>query len=185
MFFKPFEYYIMRPPERMRLMCLSLINSLKYNDGPLSELSDHSVDKNISKISYTNWNKNLVETESTVRLKYFFANYLVGFYGPRLKKKHKRDFDVDNIWYQIYDANSGDYHGWHDHMPNPFLSNIWYLELPKDHGTEFKVKNKIIKPKVKTGDLIVFPPNILHRSPPNDSNETKSIVSFNLMESTD
>ena len=49
-------------------MCLSLINSLKYNDGPLSELSDHSVDKNISKISYTNWNKNLVESKNSVAL---------------------------------------------------------------------------------------------------------------------
>ncbi len=185
MFFKPFEYYIMRPPERMRLMCLSLIGSLKHNDGSLSEPSDDSADKNISKISYTNWEKYPVETESTLRLKYFFANYLSAFYGPRLKKKHKIDFDVNKIWYQIYEANSGDYHGWHDHMPNPFLSNIWYLELPKGYGTEFKVKNKIIKPKVKTGDLIVFPPNILHRSPPNNSNEIKSIVSFNLIKSTD
>jgi len=178
MLFKPFDYYIMRPPEKVRLMCLDLVKNLSISGNKLGEIS--STGKVLeSQISKTNWNNEPIEDNSTIQLKYFFFEYLVEFYAKNLKREHKKDFDIKKIWYQIYKAKSGDYHDWHDHMPTPNLSQVWYLKLPKGYGTEFKVNNKIIKPKVREGDLLVFTPDVIHRSPCNNSNEDKIIVSFN------
>lgn len=181
MFFKkPFDYYIMRPPERVRLMFLELISELKETGNQLGEISE---DGRImeSQISYTNWKDSGVSDSdpATIKLKYFFYDYLLEFYASNLKKRHKKDFDMDAIWYQIYDSDKKDYHYWHDHAPSPSLSHVWYLKLPDGYGTEFKINDKIIRPKVKEGDLLVFPPDVLHRSPENTSGEEKIIISFN------
>ena len=53
------------------------------------------------------------------------------------------------------------------------------MKLPDGYGTEFKINDRIIRPKVKEGDLLVFPPDVLHRSPENTSGEEKIIISFN------
>ena len=178
MLFKPFDYYIMRPPEEVRLLCLDLVDRLLRSGRQLGEVSE-SGEIIESQISKTNWNYDEVEDKSTLQLKMFFYDHLLEFYATHLKRRHRKDFDMKKIWYQVYKANSGDYHNWHDHLPTPSLSHVWYLKLPKGYGTEFKINGKVIKPRVKEGDLLVFPPDVLHRSPPNVSNQDKVIVSFN------
>ena len=42
-------------------------------------------------------------------------------------------------------------------------------------------ENKIVfDTELVEGDLYLFPSNILHRSPPNNTNKQKSIISFNV-----
>ena len=73
MFFKkPFDYYIMRPPERVRLIFLELISELKETGNQLDEVSEdgHSIE---SQISYTNWKDSGISDSdpATIKLKYF------------------------------------------------------------------------------------------------------------------
>ena len=86
------------------------------------------------------------------------------------------------LWYQQYQKN--DTHSWHNHANGQStLSIIYYLELPKGTpGTEFKdpFTKRIHRPKVKEGDIIMFPSFVDHRSPQNRSNQTKTIISMNL-----
>jgi hypothetical protein len=183
MFFrKPFDYYIMRPPEKVRLVFLELISDLRKTGNQLGEVSKDGLTIE-SQISRTNWKDGEVSDEdpATVKLKYFYYNYLLEFYATNLKKRHKKDFDMNTIWYQIYDPNKKDFHDWHDHMPHASLCHVWYLKLPNGYGTEFRINDKIIRPKVKEGDLLVFPPNIFHRSPENTSKKEKIILSFNTV----
>lgn len=86
-------------------------------------------------------------------------------------------------WFQQYQKY--DTHSWHDHLSSngSFLSIIHYLELPKGSpGTEFldPYTGRIQRPKVKEGDVLMFPSFISHRSPPNQSNKRKTIISMNI-----
>ena len=84
-------------------------------------------------------------------------------------------------WYQQY--YNGDTHSWHDHTGGSSFSFIYYLELPEGTpGTEFldPWSGCIHTPEVKEGDLLVFPSFVLHRSPPNQSDKRKTIISVNV-----
>lgn len=86
-------------------------------------------------------------------------------------------------WFQQYKKT--DTHGWHDHLRSggAVLSIVYYLELPKGSpGTEFRdpYTGRVHRPRVKEGDVLMFPSFIPHRSPPNKSNQTKTIISMNI-----
>lgn len=93
------------------------------------------------------------------------------------------DFQCESVrpWYQQYYQT--DAHGWHDHAYNSTLSLIYYLELPRGGpGTEFidPFSGCVHSPKVKEGDVLVFPSFVRHQSPPNKSDQRKTIISINL-----
>jgi hypothetical protein len=82
-----------------------------------------------------------------------------------------------NIWHQIYAR--GDSHDWHTHAPCNMASVI-YIECPNENcGTEFNFGWQRYKPSVKEGEIITFPPSILHRSGVHDADEHKIVMSFN------
>ena len=59
---------------------------------------------------------------------------------------------------------------------------MFYIDLPYNEvATQLydPINKTIIKPKVKEGDLLTFPANILHRSPKNITDKIKTIISFN------
>jgi hypothetical protein len=90
---------------------------------------------------------------------------------------------MNAIWYQYYGKNSGSYHDYHDHCSsNCQLSGIYYLRL-KDPKlkTEFLETPEIM---IEEGDIILFDAHIPHRSPPNNTNHDKIILSFNLNQSS-
>tara|TARA_R100000995_G_C3475114_1_gene120482 strand:+ start:1049 stop:1615 length:567 start_codon:yes stop_codon:yes gene_type:complete len=95
-----------------------------------------------------------------------------------LKLSFKR-YKIINGWFQKYKNNHQ--HIWHVH-PDSNYTNVFYLDLPDEEiSTELydPISNQIIKPKVKEGDLLTFPANMLHRSPKNLTDKTKTIISFN------
>jgi hypothetical protein len=92
------------------------------------------------------------------------------------------DFKIDSCWFQQYTTN--DTHSWHRH-PNTQYANVYYLELPKNGPpTELKnpYDNEIIRPEVYEGCILTFPAMVMHRSPPNKSNQQKTVIAFNLSE---
>jgi hypothetical protein len=99
----------------------------------------------------------------------FLCNSL-GFYG----------FRFNGIWFQQYNSNS--YHGWHLHQGSNY-SGVFYIELPTESPkTEFldTLTNKKFFLEMHEGDIAIFPAYLPHRSGKNESNKTKTIVSFNL-----
>ena len=72
-------------------------------------------------------------------------------------------------------------HKWHVHG-RAHWSNVYFVELPnRDMKTQiFDIrKEKLIEYDVKEGDIISFPAMLCHSSPPNLSDERKTIIAFN------
>lgn len=76
-------------------------------------------------------------------------------------------------WFQQY--VKGTSFGWHTH-PRSNLAIVYYPELPKGAGTEFK---NIADLDIREGDILVFPAFLVHRSR-SLTDGRKTIVAFNL-----
>ncbi len=129
-------------------------------------------------ITNTDWQNSQDHNREYVKK---FKNILNPYLTKITKALYAETFYVNNMWYQQYANNSK--HQWHRHTECNW-SAVYYLELPSnDVATQlFDIpNNKIVHEKnIKEGDLFLFPSNILHRSPPNLTNNIKSIISFNL-----
>ena len=87
---------------------------------------------------------------------------------------HSKEWSIQNGWFQQY-LKSGN-HGWHTH-PQSHFTNVYFVELPhKSLATEIFKHKKI---KVEQGDLLTFPAFYYHRSPLNNLDKRKTIISFN------
>ena len=86
--------------------------------------------------------------------------------------------DMNDFWFQQY--VTGDAHGWHIHSQN--FTGVYYLELPEDDDNETKVLsgNEMITPKVKEGDICLFPSFAIHSAPKITSTKRKTILSYNF-----
>lgn len=81
-------------------------------------------------------------------------------------------------WIQQY--KKGDEHGWHCH-PDSNFSSVYYIELPKDTKTQFRLNDgEDFELDISEGDYIIFPSFLFHRSPPNMTDERKTIYSTNI-----
>ena len=102
-------------------------------------------------------------------------------------RKMKHNIELSAVWYQVYGPNSSSYHGWHKHLTNNRhdprkFSSVLLLELPDEKlTTKFVDEQSGIEftPKVKERETLVFGSNILHCSPPNNTNKRKTVISFN------
>jgi hypothetical protein len=129
------------------------------------------------KITSTDW-----MTPSNIERTYFtkYIKKIIDKYYVQIAKKLKLyNFNIakliiHNWWFQIYNKHSS--HDWHTHRSCHF-TNVYFLELQKNHlVTQIKGHKKL---NIKEGDLITFPAYWLHRSPINDTNKRKIIISFN------
>ena len=130
-----------------------------------------------NKISRTDWYIDIGQ------LREYFS-FLYPYIDEHLQSIDGFDFDqykINNYWFQTYKEQ--DTHDWHFHFSSVW-SCIYYVELDDDCPvTEFlnPMTNKVIElPRVKEGDMIIFPAILEHRSPPNKSKTNKTIISFNL-----
>jgi hypothetical protein len=86
---------------------------------------------------------------------------------------------IDNLWFQQYEQNGT--HGWHIHGSN--YTGVYYVDFEKNYAkTELinPIDDKKITIDAEEGDIIIFPSFIIHRSPSQKINKTKTIISFNL-----
>ena len=124
-------------------------------------------------MSYTSYQIDSYD-ESLVEL---YSKHLDSYVGTYVKNNY-----LNCIWYQIYEARSGSFHGYHTHDAiDCQVSGIYYLKLPDTSvSTEFMIDNTPRQLDVKEGDVVLFDSRIEHRSPPNHSPYDKIILSFNL-----
>jgi hypothetical protein len=89
---------------------------------------------------------------------------------------------VPQSWFNQYFRKSGSDHPFHDH-PETNLVCVYFVELnDKSLRTVLidPVTNKEVVPRVNEGDILIFPGNILHKSPRNYTDTRKTILSFNF-----
>lgn len=129
-------------------------------------------------ITNTDWNNN---TDNNREYVLKFAKILQPYLNKISSNLYTEEINISNMWFQQYGNKSK--HQWHYHNKINW-SAIYYVELPDD-----EIKTQIFDPferKVVTitdleeGDLMVFPANLLHRSPENLTGKTKTIISFNV-----
>ena len=146
---------------------LSLINRIEVS----------SIHNNQDSISQTDWH---LGKETKREYIDFFYKMIEPYMNNMAIKLKCKSWDISNAWYQTY--KKLDTHGWHIHENNNY-TNVYYLDLPKQNiKTElYDVKyNKIIDEiQIEEGQLFTFPAHIIHRSPPNTFNKSKTIISFN------
>lgn len=88
-------------------------------------------------------------------------------------------FNITEIWFQQY--ATGGKHAWHTHGNN--FTSVYYVHLPEGSPqTEWinPVTKDIHTFDVQEGDIIIFPSWVIHRAPVNNSEETKTIISWNM-----
>lgn len=170
------KYWVYRSPETTKKILLDFI----LNDDTGSSIKETHSNTYISKSNWTSASKNL---DSSKKFACLFEEYYFNDYYNFLYDKVKKHFDWTSVWYQVYEGKSFSCHDFHNHYnsPNVSISNVFYIELKsKKLLTEFVEENQIIQPKACEGDTIIFDPKIYHRSPPNDTDHRKIIVSFNV-----
>jgi len=113
-----------------------------------------------------------------------WANTLMEHLGPHLGEVTKLlgyvEYKIHELWFQQYEKSSG--HGWHVHGSN--WTNVYFLEFPEDcPKTEFidpLTQITVQQFNVKEGDVLTFPSYVIHRAPVNNSDNRKTIVSWNM-----
>lgn len=148
---------------------LSYIDEMPHN----SLLPGEKVNDVISK---TDWN-----LPKTVERKYldFISPILVDTITESYREFKINGISFENFWFQQYGYS--DFHGWHVHI-SCHWTNVYFVELP-DKSIKTEILNfentEKIDYDIEEGDIISFPSMLYHRSPPNPSNDRKTIVSFN------
>lgn len=144
----------------------------------ISKTGEHKLVQNDQQISNTDWAlpKNferqywkIIEPGVKSFLLDISNNYGAAGYG------------VINYWFQQY--KKGDYHGWHTH-PESMYSCIYYVDMPLNTETVFKIGDKEVKFEISEGDIIAFPNCFLHCSKPNPTNKVKTVIAFNAFVTT-
>ncbi len=153
------------------------IKEHKENKDRLLSLIDNMEESSLDNITKTDWT---LPRETKREYKDLFYKMIQPYMKMMMSKLKFKECKIDNIWYQSYGKNST--HGWHVHAGVNY-TNVYYLNLP-DESIKTQLydmkDNKILNEiEVKEGQLFTFPANILHRSPLNNSNDVKTIISFN------
>jgi len=84
------------------------------------------------------------------------------------------------FWFNISPKNA--YHRWHDHGQAVKQAGVFYIQIPENSGNiEFKENDKIYSIIPYEGLLLVFP-KIKHRVLPNNSDQDRISMSFNIFD---
>ena len=122
-------------------------------------------------ITNSDWLDNTNENREWVK---YFVNNVINSIGKTMcENLLAKELIIQNIWFQQYQNN--DFHNWHNHTRSQF-TNVYYIELPDGMKTELLGEENI---DVKEGDILTFPAYIFHQSKVNNTNERKTVVSFN------
>tara|TARA_R110000787_G_scaffold15153_1_gene46920 strand:- start:43 stop:543 length:501 start_codon:yes stop_codon:yes gene_type:complete len=125
-------------------------------------------------ISHTDWN--LPPTMQKDWQHYFNKNIYI-YFEDAFKDLINFKVVFENAWFQWYEKN--DKHDWHTH-PRCHFTSIYYLNLPdKNIKTIVKDFDNFKDFDIKEGQILTFPSFWSHKSPPNNFEEAKIIISFN------
>tara|TARA_B100000686_G_scaffold320876_1_gene372992 strand:+ start:1461 stop:2009 length:549 start_codon:yes stop_codon:yes gene_type:complete len=101
-----------------------------------------------------------------------------------LRKFKKSYFQIRQDWFNQYDPGTGSEHPFHVHTGGHInCAGIYYVELnDKSLVTILRESNSQleVQPEVREGEILFFPSNVWHRSPPNNTRTRKTVVPFNI-----
>jgi hypothetical protein len=155
--------------ENLKPLLLDSINSI--------QLDSYHKPESLNKITKTDWHipryivRNYVEIIQPALIDNLNQVYSL--------LKHD-NWTISNFWFQQYEKN--DEHDWHQHRGMSY-TNVYYLEHTKNTpDTQIRdfISEEIIDIDVTEGDIIIFPAISWHRSSPNQSNDKKTIIAFNV-----
>ena len=115
-----------------------------------------------------------------------FMEIVKPYLGLFLQESDYKFCDITRCWLQRYAKHN--FHAPHDHGPRGYAC-VFYAEMdPTVHGsTEFLQPSPSIDGgkgiesiQVVEGDLILFPCNLFHQSPPHFSEKYRTVIAFNL-----
>ena len=141
----------------------------------IESIGTHNIVENNQKISNTDWHLNSNYKRNYIEIIHPLLQNHLDIVKEKLMLID--NLKIINFWFQQY--NFLDYHNWHTHNLC-FFSSVYYVELPeKSSKTSFKFLNKEFESDVKEGDILTFPSIYLHCSKTNQSQKTKTVISFN------
>ncbi len=125
-------------------------------------------------------------------LKKFIKNNIYSYLKKTIKVKPKK-FSIKNLW--VVRQFKNEYNPVHFH--DGFVSAVGYLKVPKNltnskknlktngtidfiSGTKTSLSNSIHNHVPKTGDMIIFPNNLMHTAYPFNVDGERRSFSFNL-----
>tara|TARA_B100000287_G_scaffold263968_1_gene248413 strand:+ start:819 stop:1430 length:612 start_codon:yes stop_codon:yes gene_type:complete len=103
---------------------------------------------------------------------------------PRVSKLRSK-LDIVDTWFNQYEPHSESEHPIHCHWaPDTHnnLTNIYYVELEDNSLTTIvtdPITHEEFVPPVKEGQILTFDATIWHRSPKNNTDSRKTVISFN------
>jgi hypothetical protein len=162
--------------ELKTLNCPAIISEFEAHQKLKQTILDSLVGEPYMEVSLTDWNLpkekerayiNVIKDPLFEHLTHVYA--LIGYPA----------FSIENIWAQQYHKNST--HDWHLHESCNF-TNIYYVELPEGTPpTQFvdTISKQIFSFDTKEGNILTIPSTFIHRSPPNLSDNRKTVISFN------
>jgi len=166
----PFSIDALQSHAEIKSKLLSEINSTKK-----FELLKDEYDK--TNISRCDWNNSRDTDRTWLKI---FEPYLMDYLTVWRKELGYNWFNVVDIWFQQYESESE--HGWHLHGNN--YTGVYFLDLPEDSPkTMFKdpMNMKIEKQfDITEGDILIFPSSVIHKAPKNNSDKSKTIISWNI-----
>ena len=171
-------YYITNVKEHLKIKnkLLELINKMPSNLISMSTPSDNLNEEELEDKYVSDWS---VDSNYNREYLNYFYEIIQPYLTDMCLKLNFKKYKIINGWFQRYKHSHQ--HIWHVH-PDSNYTNMFYIDLPYNEvATQLydPINKTIIKPKVKEGDLLTFPANILHRSPKNITDKIKTIISFN------
>lgn len=121
-----------------------------------------------------------------------YWNDLIDILNPEIKRSeggffNKREMLIEGFWVEKSDKNKS--HGIHNHGALGY-SAVLYVDFDPEHHSSTRFVSPFnhwetgevlyYSPKVREGVMIYFPSYILHEAPPNFSDKTRTIISFNF-----
>jgi hypothetical protein len=90
-------------------------------------------------------------------------------------------FEIVDLWFQQYSGKAS--HGWHTHGHQ--FSGVYYLEYPdKTKPTEllnpYTNASTIPIPTISEGDILIAPAHLIHRVPPHNLDQRRTVIVFNF-----
>lgn len=139
------------------------------------QYKNENTDDEISFISNTDWEMNTINWYD-----FSFSSEDKERYQQFIQKKFSKKIIIGKTWFNQYYPNSGAEHPFHTHECCD-LSNVYVVEGDKQIRTVLKClrTGKEVIPRVNEGEILIFPSNILHKSPRNFTNKRKTVIVFN------
>jgi hypothetical protein len=146
----------------------------------IDEMPDNSIRPTMNtfdSISKTDWD--LREGVNDRKYLDFIKPIIVNAMHESFRSFRIQGLHFEDFWFQQYYRS--DTHGMHVHS-GCHWSNVYFVELPNSNvKTDIMAigNTKLIDYEASEGDIVSFPSMLYHGSPPNPSNERKTIISFN------